>query len=899
MIPWPGPSRIELGAGGAPGPVGSWVRPGVGLGHTQDVLATLALRRLRPWGLAMGMCLSACQASEQSQLNLQAGDLVVIFSVDPTDRIVEARHAFAGDVLPEVSRDPEERSYAAILPLAARVDWQGRPLSPEELGGLEVGTGPPPGGGCGRCLFEAQAPPMIAHSGSVCSIPHFVELVPLGEAPAATFPGRPWLSFGGPCSCADLPPPESSPERDYRLVEPATFWAPQALALADQGRLGIFSEDQVAVIEPGGERFDAPGPFGGPIQAAAAAPDGSFWVYSHEQDGAAQSRLDRIQLDREGLRVAESWPEQPLWPYGWRRFGGELHAAGQDGADRPVWSICALAAGTTDCTTIKTGIFAVDNDSFLDTALQKDGIQVVAAERALLVVGRRLLASERPVLQVDGPSFGHFTTPSGPVPWRFYPVSLETIDASLAGARLRRVVPFGEGLLICAEQGRSSFLLEASVPSGAALEERPPSFERLGVTRNGNCQRLDPAPDRPGVIRMSTNFGIYEIGANRRVVRQEAPDPPLAYVQSDGPDWRAALVEGGAVLRIAPSGVVERVHGIPERLPPVVAVLGGAGEFWVVEAHRVRRAVADGQALRWSAPRALGALTGTISAAAMARDRSIWLAVEPDELWVLPAEGGEPSPRRLPGLTEVGAIAAMAELAPERWLALTRSDQLVVLGEGVQRPERYDDDPSTDAIEVPRPNGELRGITAAEGVGWVVGDGAEAFRVHAYADPPRLERFSFARASQQQYRPENGRTPPFLSAALATCPDRVYLAASSNDFTVDERGVLWLLAPDRTFSEPPPAEAPLAFGGLSLRDVVQGNRLSKVKAGRPFALLPGPDRLDLVFQSAAEVGGSTHGLGESVRTRFPDVPTGAASDGEVVLIGSQEGRLYLQGPPKP
>ena len=243
-------------------------------------------------------------------------------------------------------------------------------------------------------------------------------------------------------------------------------------------------------------------------------------------------------------------------------------------------------------------------------------------------------------------------------------------------------------------------------------------------------------------------------------------------------------------------------------------------------------------------------------------------------------------------------ITRLAELAPDRWLALTQSDQILVLGERVSVPERIDDDPSTEAIEVERPNAEHRGLTASDGVGWVVGDGAAAFRVPPYADPPRLERLSFARASQQQYRPDNGRTPPFLGAALATCPDRVYIASAPNDFTVDERGVLWLLAPERTFSEAPPAAAPLAFGGLSLRDVVQGNRLSKVKAGRPLVILPGPDRLDLVFQSGQE-GGSTHGLGESVRTRFPDLPTAAATDGEVVLVGSQEGRLYLQGPPEP
>ncbi|MBK6686736.1 MAG: hypothetical protein IPG45_19880 [Deltaproteobacteria bacterium] len=849
--------------------------------------------------LAMGAGMAGCQAAEQSQLDLKSGDLVVIFSVDPTGRVMEARHAFAGEALPEVSRDPEERSYAAVLPLLHRVDPAGRPLSPEDLVGLEVGAGPLPSGGCGRCLFEAQAPPMIAHPGSVCAIPKFVELMPLGEAPAANFPGRPWLSFGGPCPCLDEPPPESSPERDYRLVEPAGFWAPQALALSDQGRLGIFSEDQVAVIEPGGERFEAPGPFVGPIQAAAAAPDGSFWVYSHEQDGSAQSRLDRIELDAGGLRIAESWPEQPLWPYGWRRFEGELHAAGQDGADRPVWSICGLAAGTTDCTAIKSGIFAVDNDSFLDTGILNDGTQVVAAERALLVVGRRPLASERPVLNESGPNFGHLATPSGPVPWRFYPINLEVLDNNLAGAHLRRLVPFDDGLLICAELGRNSTLLYAQVPSGAAVEDRPPTIERLGATRSGTCERLDPAPDQPGVVRMSTSLGIYEIGPNRRVVRQPPADPPLAYVQSDGPDWRAAVVEGGAVQRITPNGATELVHGIPVRPEPVVAVLGGGGEFWVVEAHRVRKVVAQGGGLVPSTPRSLGALTGTISAAALAHDRSIWLAVEPGELWVLPADGGPPTPRGLAGLAAAGVILRLAELAPERWLALTGNDQLLILGDGVRVPERIDDDPSTEAIEVERPNAEYRGISASGGVGWVVGDGAEAFRVHPYADPPRLERLSFARASQQQYRAENGRTPPFLSAALATCPDRVYIASASNDFTVDERGVLWLLAPERTFWDPPPGQAPLAFGGLSLRDVVQGNRLSKVKAGRPLVLLPGLDRLDLVFQNGPGGGGSTHGLGESVRTRFVDLPTGAASDGEVVLVGSQEGRLYLQGPPHP
>lgn len=842
--------------------------------------------------------MAGCQAAEQSQLLLESGDLVVIFSVDPTGRVVEARHAFAGAELPEVSRDPEERSYAAVLPLEQRVDPSGRPLLPEDLFNLTVGAGPPPNGGCGRCLFEAQAPPLIAHPGSVCAIPKFVELLPLGEAPPANFPGRPWLSFGGPCPCQDRPPPDSSPERDYRLVEPAGFWAPQALALGDDGRLGIFSEDWMAVIEPSGARFEAAGPFVGPIQAAASAPDGSFWVYSHEQDGSAQSRLDRIELAGEGLRVAESWPEQPLWPYGWRRFGGELHAAGQDGADRPVWSICALAEGTTDCTAIKSGVFALDNDAFLDTAILADGAQVVALERALLVVARRPLASERPVLHEGGLNFGHLATPGGPVPWRLYPANLEVLDPNLAGAHLRRMVPFGEGLLICADHGRTSSLLEVQVPSGAAVEDRPPTLRRLGGTRSGLCQRLDPAPDQPGVVRMSTGQGVYEIGPNRRVVRQEASDPPLAYVQSDGPGWRAALVEGGAVLRVTPGGATELVHGVAARSEPVVAVLGADGEFWVVEPHRVRQAEAKGERLSFSAPRPLGTLTGTITAAALALDRSIWLAVEPNELWVLPPDGGPPSPRVLPGLAEVEVITRLAELAPDRWLALTRSDQLLVLGESVAVPERIDDDPSTEAIEVERPNAEHRGLSASDGVGWVVGDGAEAFRVHPYADPPRLERVSFARASQQQYRPDNGRTPPFLSAALATCPDRVYIAAASNDFTVDERGVLWLLAPDSTFSEPAPAPAPLAFGGLSLRDLAQGNRLSKVKAGRPLAILLGPDRLDVVFQNGSD-GGSTHGLGESIRTRFPDLPTAAASDGERVLVGSQEGRLYLQGPPGP
>lgn len=563
LIPGAEGEGIESGTAGSIGARTPEVRPGVGLGHTCQVPAPFAQHVYGALVLAMGAGMAGCQAAEQSQLDLKSGDLVVIFSVDPTGRVMEARHAFAGEALPEVSRDPEERSYAAVLPLLHRVDPAGRPLSPEDLVGLEVGAGPLPSGGCGRCLFEAQAPPMIAHPGSVCAIPKFVELMPLGEAPAANFPGRPWLSFGGPCPCLDEPPPESSPERDYRLVEPAGFWAPQALALSDQGRLGIFSEDQVAVIEPGGERFEAPGPFVGPIQAAAAAPDGSFWVYSHEQDGSAQSRLDRIELDAGGLRIAESWPEQPLWPYGWRRFEGELHAAGQDGADRPVWSICGLAAGTTDCTAIKSGIFAVDNDSFLDTGILNDGTQVVAAERALLVVGRRPLASERPVLNESGPNFGHLATPSGPVPWRFYPINLEVLDNNLAGAHLRRLVPFDDGLLICAELGRNSTLLYAQVPSGAAVEDRPPTIERLGATRSGTCERLDPAPDQPGVVRMSTSLGIYEIGPNRRVVRQPPADPPLAYVQSDGPDWRAAVVEGGG----GPADHAERSHRTRPRDP--------------------------------------------------------------------------------------------------------------------------------------------------------------------------------------------------------------------------------------------------------------------------------------------------------------------------------------------
>lgn len=852
---------------------------------------TAAARRALSYSL---LALAACQSQVDAEVALQPGDLLVLFSVDAYGQVLDARHGFFGDPLPTLVVAPEESAYAAIVPEDQRRDPTGRTLPASALSELAVGAGPiPSSAGCGRCPFVPQAPPLLAHPGAVCPLPDFVPLIGLGEGLEAEPRARPWLAWPGRCACADPGPPASSAETDFRLVEPQAFWAPEEVSVNDEGWAGVFSERELLLVDPAGQRYLGPANFPGPVLEAIAAPDRSFWVYTHDQGSTLQASLQRVAVGADGPRVVESWPDRAVWPARLRRIGGELYAPGQDGAERPMLEICRLDSGLTRCSAVGVGAFENVNDTFLDLAELKNGLMVLLLPRGLLLVERRLTSGDEALLSIEGPQTGVFETRAGAVRWRFHPIALDALNPDLGGGELVMGATFGDGLVFCASGARGSYFFEAELPPAALNDPSAVRVVARGGHRPGPCLRMGAVPGQPDHLTISTGAGIWQLGPERRLERYLPTTSTVSYVESEGGPFELRVSAVGEVSRRAPSGRVTALHQTDAPLRPTVSILSGNGEYWVVHPDGARRITAGAGMITAGPMNPLMSVTGSITAAARASDGAIWLAGTPTALYRGPVDGGPPRAVNVAGLSALPPLESLAELGPDRWLGLDAAGKVWVLSDHLEAPVVEADDPSTPSVEALRPNGRARGITTKDGVGWVVGDGAEVFRVHGWSDPPRLERLTFARASQLQYQPDAGRAPPTLTAALATCADRVYLASPANDFTVEERGLLWLLGPDRDFAEPAPAEAPLAFGDLSLRDVAQGNLRTKIKAGRPFAILPGPRRLDLVFQGG-QGRGSSHGVGASERTRFADAPTGAASDGQWVLIGTAQGRLYLQ-----
>lgn len=155
----------------------------------------------------------------------------------------------------------------------------GTALTPAELASMNVrpASTPAPSNSCGRCLAPFGHAPEVAHPGSSCRPPSFLELRPDDGDRARMEDVRDALRIDWPGDCACEEPKRSGIDPQtitFELAEPASTMIIDSIAQTDDGTLGLFAEHRAFFASADGTQrlYDPDAPIDGLVFGSAGIP---------------------------------------------------------------------------------------------------------------------------------------------------------------------------------------------------------------------------------------------------------------------------------------------------------------------------------------------------------------------------------------------------------------------------------------------------------------------------------------------------------------------------------------------------------------------------------------------------------------------------------------------------
>ncbi|MBI4820834.1 MAG: hypothetical protein HY791_31505 [Deltaproteobacteria bacterium] len=808
-------------------------------------------------------------------LSLGCSDPIVIIHADSDELVIAAvfdghGRVVGGGVLDrnDALRPTVPANYELVAWALRRdelVGLDGAPLGGDQLKALVL---EPDAEGCGRCLLPSIDPPLVIEPGSECAIPPFARLVSGETAPTVM------LTWPGPCPCV-------GPRLERHVADPIELrpiapnekaWPVGAVAISDEGELGIFHEHLALRAPLGGPPTMSTGPsvFDAPVIAASALGASRFVVAM--VDYSVPASRSRLMLVNEDLQLT---PLDPLATEARSMVAlrdGSLLISGRHGG--PSIERCYPPFLGGSCLLVLDGQFpgGLDNE-FTSVRVAESGEVTAVGNRGSLLVAEGLPSGQSAEARTQSDSlkaWGTITSSMGEYLWRYE-------SASIGSGLLLDATVVDGFLFSCSAVGFESVVKSAPV-SNHAFET---GFEWTEIGRaSGHCDGYFAEAQE---IIMGIGDGALRCTASAC----EAVSEPLPGRLNPGPAGRRVVVTDGAVGRgYATSEGFEEVFGDldEKRAYRAAAAVGDEawffgvdGEITVVRADGAvaHRAVA-GLVGRTIVDAAFDTYLGEVIAlgegsflARIGLDLSVTSATLPAE-WAADFEGG-------------GHVAV---IGPGRYSLAGASPRLFVWSGGeFEEVEIAWDDPTTERVE------ELRtaecippffsAVAGGRGGALAVGCNLTALRVLAYGSHPKAVRASVIEAGVPDEK--SG-----LPAVQMDCADVAAIGMTGRNNQDREHGRVIRMGP---------GSGPVGPGGGSVVFALDDSNenalsLAGLDSQAPSALVgssQGLGSLVLVFRQ-----GSAHRVGATRRSRLGPVTANAAvmlRNGSIV-VGGSSGHLF-------
>lgn len=676
------------------------------------------------------------------------------------------------------------------------VHADGRPVTLEELDDLSVGASPeerrPGYGGCGRCLSPWSTAPQPVHAGDSCSVPSFSSAAvivaeegglalrqDLGEHAKLEPIARALTSLHWPGDCACERPEDFLPEGSYDFFPAPSrrdpnAWPLEALALTPDGGLGGFSERAAVYVPPSGEARLLEVSLSGPVLGAVAIDiddDPAFLVAA-----ASQSLLSNIpeyyfvkttpELSTTGARIVV---EPRFRPDGFKPIDSKhfrIIGGADDGFFRTqngAFVECEVQEDLVSCGEIHAARGCLDEEQrIVDLDVFADRFLVAPLAVGGLIVGERVGGA----WQLD--CLEDITVDTSSVTGR--PSRAAFGELYLCGAG---VLPNGLAYVCFTAQGQNGFVY-TDLSQASGLDDLRQWRQAEGFFQAGGAFRsqdfaLGPGPDELTYVTPGGTTVICD-GSGACHEQDEAfpgVDGHLSSITRPIPGWTVGTTYG-ETYEGHPAIVYVRRDGEPfapvwGRLPydrtivrPLVVGLDGVARHLsragVIELrHRAGRVE--------TTTRAYARLDATLVTAALdtSEDEAVrgsFLAVgqaDPAKLfriwpdparWEVVAELPELSPCDLSNLS----LSRIVEDRPGELVIMGHCGTVLRVAGGVVKRLELEgwDDPFTPEVEQEPPGLNLRTLDAAQGLTWIGGTNATAFRVHG----DRMERVALRRSEE-------------------------------------------------------------------------------------------------------------------------------------------------------